>query len=823
MAANLSGFARALFAALVLSFITSGAAIAQRPLPPEATWPHTMIIRGATVTVSPPQAISWPDHGTLTARAAVSVLRPNTKTPVLGTVEVTASTETDYATRWVTFYDLKLVSSRFPGLDTAQAAQLEESFREFLPALGAKRVPLDTVLLSLKTPPTQPKDVALNNDPPVIFYSARPASLVVFNGEPVMAPIAGSTLTFAVNTNWEVFFDGAGKAWYLLANGEWLTAPAATGPWAAARSVPAAFATLPADKTYDDVRKALPLKLAKPGSTPTIFVSTKPAEIIVSGGPPQFAPIAGTGLQYVKNTGSDLFFVPATGQFYYMTSGRWFASAGLQGPWTFATATLPPDFARIPPASPKGHVLASVPGTPQARQAVMEAQVPRQGTLTRSAAKVDVVYAGPPEFKPIPATTLTYGVNTAYQVIGAGGRYFVCFQGAWFVGPSPTGPWVLADSIPPEIYAIPPGSPLYNVTYVTVYASSPTAVTYGYTAGYTLGYVSAGVVVYGTGYYYPPYYYPAPIPVFIPYPYSYSGSTWYNPSTGAWARGGTIYGPYGGAATGGSYYNPNTGAYARGGAIYGPNGGADAWSYYNPTTGAYAHGSASWGPDGGSGHGSFDNPTTGRSGSTNQNWNQYERWGSSTISGPNQTINTQSASNAQGRAGSFSSSTGAKGAGVQGAGGNQAGVVKTAGGNTYAGADGNVYKHTDDGWSKYNDGSWNPVTPPDNRSATGQGTSGSGSQGQGQRAQNAQNTNARQPATTGSATSAAPTATQRPQQPQQQQRGSAAQAAAREPESRDNYNQLEQDRGARTQGFQRQQAGGAARAGGGGGGFARRR
>ena len=39
-----------------------------------------------------------------------------------------------------------------------------------------------------------------------------------------------------------------------------------------------------------------------------------------------------------------------------------------------------------------------------------------------------------------------------------------------------------------------------------------------------------------------------------------AGSVWYNSSTGAGLRGGTIYGPYGGAATGGSYYNPNTGA-----------------------------------------------------------------------------------------------------------------------------------------------------------------------------------------------------------------------------------------------------------------------
>ena len=820
--------------ALVLTLAAGSCALAQPPLPPEATWPHSMTIRGATVTVSQPQAIAWPDHQRLTARAAVAVLRPGAKTPVVGTVEASVATTTDYSTRSVTYFDMKLVSAKFPSLDPAQAGELEAAFRDALPAMGAKRVPLDTVLLSLKSPPTPPRNAALNNAPPTIYYSARPASLVVFNGEPIMAEVPGTNLKFAVNTNWSVYFDPAGNMWYLLDNGEWLTAPASSGPWTPASSLPAAFKSLPGDTSYDDVRKAIPLKLAKPGSTPTIFTANAPAQIIVTDGAPKLVAIAGTGLQYVTNTPVDLFFAPATGRFFFLTSGRWFAAPALNGPWTFATQMLPPDFARIPPDSAKGHVLASVPGTPQAQQAIVESQVPRQGTLDRRKATLAVVYAGEPVFKPIGTTTMTYAVNTAYQVIGLGGRYYVCYQAAWFVGPSPQGPWTLADSVPPEIYTIPPDNPMYNVTYVTVYASTPATVTYGYTTGYTLGYVSGGVVVYGTGYYYPPYYYPAPIPIFYPYPYTYAGATWYNPATGAWARGGTIYGPYGGAASGARYYNPTTGGWAQGGAIYGPNGGADAWSYYNAKTGTYAHGSASWGPDGGTGHASFDNPTTGRSGSTTQNWNEYERWGSSTVSGPNQTINTQSAANAQGRAGSFSSSTGAKGAGVQGAGGNQAGVVKTAGGDTYAGADGNVYKNTGSGWEKYDNGAWNPVTPPDNRSATGQGTSSSGSQGQGQRAQTAQS---REASSGAAPTSAA--AAQRPSSATAQSSSAATQArqgsGARAQGGassfgqmdRDSYSQLEQDRRARTEGFQRQQSFGAARGGAGmapreGGGLRRR-
>jgi hypothetical protein len=72
-------------------------------------------------------------------------------------------------------------------------------------------------------------------------------------------------------------------------------------------------------------------------------------------------------------------------------------------------------------------------------------------------------------------------------------------------------------------------------------------------------------------------------------------------------------------------------------------------------------------------------------------------------------VHTQSQSDARGSAGSFSSSTDAEGARVQGAGGHSAGAVKTAGGDVYAGADGNVYKKTDSSWQKYDNGSWNSV------------------------------------------------------------------------------------------------------------------
>ena len=719
---NARAITRSVAAALALLLLLSTQrALAQQPPNPAAlaaqaaaaaSWPHTIERDGATVTVYQPQAMEWPDRKRLKARAALSIKRAN-EPPLMGTIELTLATTVDEATGIVNLSDPRLISSHFPALDTQQAAAFEAKIRAALSQMQLHQVPLASVLLSLKQLPVAP--VKVNNAPPVIFYADRPSSLLVFDGEPVLVPAGKSGLTYAVNTNWEVFVDRG--TWFLLNNGIWLSATQLGGPYAPVTQLPEAFRQLKQDPAFSSVARYIPAKA--PANTyvaPRIFVSQKPAEIIVTAGPPSLRSVTDTGLQRVINTPNVLFFHAAENLYYVLLSGRWFSARAFAGPWQFATDRLPADFSLISPSGPDAAVLASVPGTIASQEAVLEAQIPQTATLKRDATKLTVVYSGAPHFMPLPGTTLLYAVNTNTYVLQVDRMYYACEGGAWFVAPAAAGPWLLADSVPAVVYTIPASSPLYPVTYVHVYAVTPAVVTFGFTAGYTLGYVSSGVLVYGTGYYYPPVIIPGPVPIFYPYPYTYAGSVWYNPSTGAWARGGTIYGPYGGAAKGGTYYNPTTGAWAQGGAIYGPNGGAGAWSAYNPSTGSYAHGSASWGNGSGTANTSYYNARTGVSGSTNQNVNPYGRWGSSSFAGPSQTVNTQSRANSNGRAGGFDSSTGAKGAGYQNAvTGGSGGAVKTQSGDVYAGHDGNVYKHTDSGWSKYVDGSWNSVQPPTNR------------------------------------------------------------------------------------------------------------
>lgn len=107
-----------------------------------ASWPHQLNYNGATVVVYQPQAIYRPDQTTLTARMALAITRKGTSKPIVGTVEFSASTVTDFNTRMVIVRDLKPLSIYFPSLDTAASSELEGKVREALAAMAPKSVPL---------------------------------------------------------------------------------------------------------------------------------------------------------------------------------------------------------------------------------------------------------------------------------------------------------------------------------------------------------------------------------------------------------------------------------------------------------------------------------------------------------------------------------------------------------------------------------------------------------------------------------------------------------------------------------------------------------
>ena len=215
---------------------------------------------------------------------------------------------------------------------------------------------------------------------------------------------------------------------------------------------------------------------------------------------------------------------------YVLISGRWYKSKTLKdGSWTFEEpGALPGDFAKIPADSPMGDVLASVPGTDAAEDALLDQVIPQTATVSRKDTKLEVHFDGTPRFRQIPNSEVSYSLNSDKSVLKIGQSYYCVNNGIWFVSAYPEGPWKVSDHRPDEVDQIPPSEPVYNVRYVYVYGYTPEVVYVGYLPGYMHSYVYNGVVVYGTGYYYP-YWYGS---VYYPRPMTYGFSVHYNPWTG---------------------------------------------------------------------------------------------------------------------------------------------------------------------------------------------------------------------------------------------------------------------------------------------------
>jgi hypothetical protein len=346
--------------------------------------------------------------------------------------------------------------------------------------------------------------------------------------------------------------------------------------------------------------------------------------------------------------------------------------------------------------------------------------------------KVNVFFQGEPVFEEILGTSVQRAVNSSNDIFKVGDEYYLCDNAVWYVTMSTDGPWVVADSIPAAIYSIPPSSPSYHVTHVHVYESDDDYVSTGYTSGYFGVSVAFGVAMYGSGWYYPPYYgyyphygYPH-YPYYYPYPYSYGGSAWYNPSTGMYGRSGSVYGPYGGYGRAASY-NPQTGAYARGGAVWDNNEIAGRGVAYNPRTGdgiathRYANEKGGWGEslithndkwmqtqsewDKNSSSTQF-RTSEGTTGQIDRQREGDTVYGSGEFQRGDESLSTRSARNEQGGI-----VVGETGSGERGM------IGRTDEGDLYAGKDGNVYRRDESGWQQNSGDGWSNVDVPDDRAA----------------------------------------------------------------------------------------------------------
>ena len=204
---------------------------------------------------------------------------------------------------------------------------------------------------------------------------------------------------------------------------------------------------------------------------PPIHVVESPAFLLFVYGDPVPVPPGDSGLELVSNANFPLFRDTKGGAYYLLSGEHRYSAAKLQGPWN-AVTDLPAAFRKIPARGEFASLAAvaaaraSVPGTLKARRAVLEAQLPVTKTVKAGAAPdVTVSYAGgEPKFEPIPGTQVARAVNTGNDIIRYGDKYYLVYEGMWYVADKPTGPWAATADVPAAVYEIPPSSPAYPVT-----------------------------------------------------------------------------------------------------------------------------------------------------------------------------------------------------------------------------------------------------------------------------------------------------------------------------------------------------------------------
>lgn len=742
---------------------TVGDAVSTKPAYAEYDygWPRIFTSAHSTNTLYEPQVESW-EGMVLTARAAVSIFDAGMADPTFGILYLKALTRVDKVERLVYFEDIQITEAEFP---SAPAKKTDYStmwlalLKEHVRSISLDRI---SAALALQGAEKKARAAPILNPAPAFIFSITPAMVIQVQGAPAFRPVKDTQAERILNTRAFIAKISTGPLYLHLWDG-YVTALSLAGPWSVANEVPKdirkAEKEAVREKAVDllggqanpETGKAPSLKTTP---LPTIHVVMVPTELIVFDGPAEWLPVGGTDLLYVTNTVANVFKYLVDQQTYVLVSGRWFRAPGFNGPWAFVPGReLPKEFAKIPDTSVKENVLASVPGTPQAQQAMIENGIPQTARVDRSTTHMpEPVFDGGLSLQPIQGTPLFYVANTATPLIKVNEQTWYALDNCvWFVGTSVNGPWVVATSVPAMIYSIPPSSPLYYATHVRIYSYNNAYVWTGYTPGYYGTVVGPdGVVVYGTGYYYSPWV--GTIYIAPPLTYGYYASLAWTPWAGwgfgfasGWAWGAswsywcgapcapywgpyygwchgayyngyggvTAWGPGGWAATTGNMYS-HWGSWSttwRGGAGYNAwTGRGYAYQYghaYNSVTGTMAAGERGavqnvyTGNYAYGGRGAAYNPRTGTAaaGSRYTVGNAY--------SGRQATVGRGEISGPSGRTTSVS--------GIKG----ESGGIYHVGGHTIASDDGNVYRqNANGGWDKFNaNGGWDNVQSLDqNRS-----------------------------------------------------------------------------------------------------------
>jgi hypothetical protein len=436
------------------------------PAPSVNGWPITLKSDDATFRVHEPVVDSWAS-GIVTGRAVV-VAEPQAlagTTP--GWVTIKALTEVQPTGTVVALVNTEVLGVTFPsGTDKSQAWQ---EFLRFAVPPKITSLPLAALELGRNVDESRRNAAASTIKAPRIIVSERPAILVYIDGDTRYVRVPGTSLKGVLNTRVVLLKDPDGTYYLHLYDG-WVSASSLDGQWKIAPAPPVASGIEQAARASGRAN----LLTGKPqssemtpslsdGRLPDILVTHEPTALIVLDGAPRYASAAWSGLQYVVNTSARLLRSTETGNAYVCVDGAWFTASDINATWSRAQpATLPSEFSAIPCGSATA-----------ASQSLAVAD--------RRTATLSMSMDGDPVLEPIPGTSLNYVANASVPVIQVDINNWYAVQGGiWFSSTEATGPWTVTNRVPPQIYSIPPGVPIYDAIHSRVLASSTDVTYYGY-------------------------------------------------------------------------------------------------------------------------------------------------------------------------------------------------------------------------------------------------------------------------------------------------------------------------------------------------------
>ncbi len=475
------------------------------------TWPKEIEKNGTVVILYQPQLESLKGN-ILSGRMALSVT-PKDEEQIFGALWFDTRISSDFDSRTAVLEEINITRIYFPDYDdTARIERFKKLLTEEIESWDMV-MSLDRILAGLEdTENLNTLSDKLNNDPPDIYFRTEPAVLITIDGEPIIKDIQGQDFKYVVNTP---FFIIEKKNKYYIKGGKfWFTSGNVTSGYSETTKVPPDIEKFATENLPDSELDSISENMEK---APELIVVTKPSELIATDGKQEYASIDDTKLLYVSNTEDDIIMDIETQEHYVLLAGRWYKSKSLEdGSWVFVDpADLPAGFSKISEDSDIADVRASIPGTPEAQDALLEQVIPQTATVDRKTTTVEVKWDGDPKFEKIKDTEVSVAKNSDKTVLLINGEYYCVDDGIWFVADKPDGPWAVSDVRPDEVDKIPPESEAYNVKYVYIYESTPEVVYVGYLPGYTWSFPYHGCVVYGTGYWYRPwyhhYYYPRPV------------------------------------------------------------------------------------------------------------------------------------------------------------------------------------------------------------------------------------------------------------------------------------------------------------------------